>query len=260
MTDRTADKRYTCLETVGPDLRGCGLIFGSWEELKEHEKTHAPLASNLDLTTLRGLADESLRVLDYHIPTVARRTLNEIERLRAKLEALEALEQLADMMMDYKAKYEALLQRHTEIHAPEMDARAIVVYQDGTHKHMQDVVAAMGCRHEPHWLVTIPLPITKAPRCEAHDRPLECAVCVGYVDGLPEKASVPRLCQKQVDCMLPLDHEGECENRFSEKTPLGTARSHEAGAGTVSRPMIGENAGSTPAPGSAAPREDQHGK
>lgn len=27
-----------------------------------------------------------------------------------------------------------------------------------------------------------------------------------------------RLCQKAGDCMLPLDHEGECENRFSEKT------------------------------------------
>lgn len=40
-----SEKRYTCLKTVGPDLRGCGLVFASWDELKEHEKTHAPLSS-----------------------------------------------------------------------------------------------------------------------------------------------------------------------------------------------------------------------
>lgn len=34
--------RYTCLQTIGQDLRGCGLVFGSWDELKEHEKTHVP--------------------------------------------------------------------------------------------------------------------------------------------------------------------------------------------------------------------------
>lgn len=47
MTDvvRPSEKRYTCLQTVGPDLRGCGLVFGSWDELKEHEKTHAQLPS-----------------------------------------------------------------------------------------------------------------------------------------------------------------------------------------------------------------------
>lgn len=33
-----------------------------------------------------------------------------------------------------------------------------------------------------------------------------------------------------------------------EKRASGTARSHEAGAGTASLPMIGSNAGSTPAP------------
>jgi hypothetical protein len=41
----TSEKRYTCLQTVGPDLRGCGLVFGSWGALKEHEKTHAQLPS-----------------------------------------------------------------------------------------------------------------------------------------------------------------------------------------------------------------------
>lgn len=43
---RSSEKRYTCLQTVGPDQRGCGLVFASWNGLKEHEKTHAQLTSN----------------------------------------------------------------------------------------------------------------------------------------------------------------------------------------------------------------------
>jgi hypothetical protein len=42
-------KRYTCLKTVGPDLRGCGLVFGSWEDLKEHEKAHG--SPDIDVRT-----------------------------------------------------------------------------------------------------------------------------------------------------------------------------------------------------------------
>jgi hypothetical protein len=43
---RSSEKRYTCLQTVGPDLRGCGLVFGSWDALKKHERTHTQLTSN----------------------------------------------------------------------------------------------------------------------------------------------------------------------------------------------------------------------
>ena len=40
----SAAPRFTCLASVGPDLRGCGLVFGSWDELKAHEETHQPPA------------------------------------------------------------------------------------------------------------------------------------------------------------------------------------------------------------------------
>jgi hypothetical protein len=40
-----SEQRFTCLETVGPDRHGCGLTFGSWEELQEHRKTHTPRVS-----------------------------------------------------------------------------------------------------------------------------------------------------------------------------------------------------------------------
>lgn len=51
---RTAEQRYTCLKTVGPDMGGCGLVFGSWDELQAHEKTHSPLSSKTDLAFSMG--------------------------------------------------------------------------------------------------------------------------------------------------------------------------------------------------------------
>lgn len=65
MTDtlRSSEKRYTCLQTVGPDQRGCGLVFASWDELKEHEKTHAQLTSNPET----DLA-EALEILAIALP------------------------------------------------------------------------------------------------------------------------------------------------------------------------------------------------
>lgn len=82
---RYSEQRYTCLKTVGPDLRGCGLVFGSWDELKEHEKTHAPLTLNSLVEKLREHAPQMGHYGAHAGGGLMEQAADEIERLHAML-------------------------------------------------------------------------------------------------------------------------------------------------------------------------------